>query len=158
MGLFEQADISSTSVAGLPTDFDTVAEARYQLELNDGNHYTVTGGVNITLQGTMCSGRFIDITRGIDFIQARMQEALFGQLVNTDKIPFTNIGVGGIETHRFGLRLDDAHDLSVLSVHQAHDLERRHGIEFGGSGIAGLGCRRLLHDRTIDVGERCANP
>lgn len=68
------------------------------IETNDGNHYTRTAGINITLQGTMCSGRFIDITRGIDFIQARMQEALFGQLVNTEKVPYTQIGVGSLET------------------------------------------------------------
>ncbi|MCG8433489.1 MAG: DUF3383 domain-containing protein [Gammaproteobacteria bacterium] len=67
------------------------------IETNDGNHYTVTGGVNITLQGTMASGRFIDITRGIDFIDARLQAGLFGQLVNSEKIPFTNIGVGSVE-------------------------------------------------------------
>jgi len=37
VGLFLQSGVSSTSVAGLPADFDKVAEAVYQLELNDGN-------------------------------------------------------------------------------------------------------------------------
>lgn len=88
------------------------------IELNDGNHYTVTGGVNITLQGTMCSSRFIDITRGIDFIQARMQEALFGQLVNTEKIPFTNLGVGGIE-NIIRAQLQQAQRLGILTADPA---------------------------------------
>lgn len=36
VGLFSQSGVSTTSVAGLPTDFDKVSEAVYQLELNDG--------------------------------------------------------------------------------------------------------------------------
>lgn len=37
VGLFSQAGVSTTSVAALPTDFDRISEAVYQLELNDGN-------------------------------------------------------------------------------------------------------------------------
>lgn len=68
------------------------------IETNDGNHYTATAGVNITLQGTMASGRFIDITRGIDFLHSQIQTGVFSQLVNTEKIPYTNLGVGAIES------------------------------------------------------------
>jgi HK97 family phage major capsid protein len=37
VGIFSQSGASSTSVAGLPADFDKIDEAIYQLELNDGN-------------------------------------------------------------------------------------------------------------------------
>jgi HK97 family phage major capsid protein len=36
VGIFTQPGVSTTSVAALPTDFDKVSEAIYQLELNDG--------------------------------------------------------------------------------------------------------------------------
>lgn len=68
------------------------------IETNDGNHYTATAGVNITLQGTMASGRFIDITRGIDWLHARLQTRLFGVFVNTPKVPYTNSGVTLMES------------------------------------------------------------
>lgn len=57
------------------------------------NWYNRFGGVTIAEQGTMASGTFIDLIRGSDFIQARMEEAIFSRLVNTPKIPFTNAGV-----------------------------------------------------------------
>lgn len=57
------------------------------------NYFHEYGGQNITEEGTMASGEFIDIIRGSDFIQARMQEAIYARLVNLDKIPYTNPGV-----------------------------------------------------------------
>lgn len=57
------------------------------------NFYHEFGGQNITEEGWMASGEFIDVMRGVDFIQARMQEAIYSRLVNLDKIPYTNQGV-----------------------------------------------------------------
>lgn len=37
VGIFSQPDVSTTSVAGQPADFDKVSEAVYQMELNDGD-------------------------------------------------------------------------------------------------------------------------
>ena len=85
------------TLAGVSVDTLTPTQIS-NLESNDANHYTVTAGLNKTLQGTMVSGRFIDITRGIDFLQARMTERIFGQLANLEKIPFTNAGVALIES------------------------------------------------------------
>lgn len=62
-----------------------------------GNVYVTIGGLNITLNGIMAGGEFIDITRGIDWLQSRMEERIFGVLVNADKIPFTDAGVATIE-------------------------------------------------------------
>ena len=56
-----------------------------------GNSYRNTGGVNITYEGTTGSS-FIDITRTKDWAEARVKEAVFGGLVNADKIPFTDNG------------------------------------------------------------------
>ena len=59
----------------------------------NGNTYTRVGGVNITEEGNMASGEFIDVMRGVDFIHARIQERIYFQLVNLPKVPYTNAGV-----------------------------------------------------------------
>lgn len=59
----------------------------------NGNTYTRVGGVNITEEGNMASGEFIDVMRGVDFIHARIQERVFFRMVNLPKIPYTNAGV-----------------------------------------------------------------
>lgn len=59
----------------------------------NGNTYTRVGGVNITEEGNMASGEFIDVMRGVDFLHARIQERIYFRLVNLPKIPYTNAGV-----------------------------------------------------------------
>jgi len=61
------------------------------------NTYEKLNGVDITLEGTMASGEFIDIIRGIDWLEARMAERIFSKFVNLAKIPFTNGGIAIIE-------------------------------------------------------------
>jgi hypothetical protein len=47
----------------------------------------------VTLDGKMCSGKFIDITHGIDWLHVRIQERLFRLLVLNKKIPYTLKGI-----------------------------------------------------------------
>ncbi len=68
------------------------------IDSNNGNHYTPVGGVNISREGKMASGRFIDITRGIDWLDARIGEELFGLLVNNEKLKFTDEGITAIQS------------------------------------------------------------
>lgn len=63
------------------------------IEGKGGNHYTVLGGVSHTRTGIVASGEFIDIVRFIDFLTQRIQEDIFGLLVNNPKIPYTDQGV-----------------------------------------------------------------
>lgn len=62
------------------------------------NTYERVAGQNITLDGTMASGEFIDIIRGIDWLTARIKERVYTRLINSPKIPFTNAGIAVIET------------------------------------------------------------
>lgn len=62
------------------------------------NLYVTIGGVNITQEGVMASGEFIDIMRGVDWLQARMEERIFARLVNLPKVPYTNQGISIITT------------------------------------------------------------
>jgi len=61
------------------------------------NLYTEIGGRDITERGTMASGEYIDITRGIDWLTSRMQENIFQALANADKIPYSESGIAIIE-------------------------------------------------------------
>ncbi|KKN04675.1 hypothetical protein LCGC14_1095080 [marine sediment metagenome] len=67
------------------------------LDSNKANHYTPVGGINITREGTMASGRFIDVTRGVDWLDSRISEEVFALLVNNQKIKFTDSGITQIQ-------------------------------------------------------------
>jgi len=63
----------------------------------NGNTYETIGGVDITRFGTTAEGEFMDIIRGVDFLESRLQERIFSKLVAADKIPYTEQGVAIIE-------------------------------------------------------------
>lgn len=58
----------------------------------NANLYTTLGGVGHTHEGVMASGRFIDVQRGIDWLEARLGEAIANRLLNAQKIPYTDAG------------------------------------------------------------------
>lgn len=64
---------------------------------NNGNTYEVIGGVPVTRYGTVSSGEYVDVIRGVDWLQARLQENIMDALVNLEKIPYTDDGVNIIE-------------------------------------------------------------
>jgi len=74
----------------------TSSERTYTLGKNC-NIYTTTAGVAIAEQGKVVSGEYIDIIRGIDWLEATIQETIYAELINTDKVPYTNEGIGIIE-------------------------------------------------------------
>ena len=61
------------------------------------NIYETVGGVNITEEGWMVGGQFIDITVGLDWLQSTIQTNVYAQLVNNPKIPYTDKGLAVIE-------------------------------------------------------------
>jgi hypothetical protein len=63
----------------------------------NANIYETVGGVPITEEGTMASGKFIDVVIGIDWLESTMQNNVFSQLVSVDKVPYTDQGVALIE-------------------------------------------------------------
>jgi len=64
--------------------------------LKNVNTYEKRGGADIIKDGKMGSGQYIDIVVGVDWLQARIVERIFGRLVNLPKIPFTNRGISVI--------------------------------------------------------------
>lgn len=63
------------------------------LRAKNANYNSETGGVNITAEGKMASGQFMDVTRDVDWLKARLESRLFFQFANHDKIPFTDAGI-----------------------------------------------------------------
>ena len=57
------------------------------------NTYQTKGGVSITQQGTVASGEYIDIIRGLDWLEARLQEAIYGLLTSARKVPYDDSGI-----------------------------------------------------------------
>lgn len=114
---FTQAPGSDTwkfkTLAGVTVDTLSAA-ARASVLSKNGNVYTATSGVNITEEGKSGSGEWLDVTRAVDWLRARMQFLVFSALVNNSKIPYTDAGVDLI-----GLllkqALDEAVDVGMLA-------------------------------------------
>ena len=70
---------------------------------NNGNTYEAIGGVNVTRYGTAAGGQYLDIELGLDFIVARLSEAWFSLLVNTPKVPYTDLGIAKFENEARGI-------------------------------------------------------
>lgn len=51
---------------------------------------------NFVQEGKLASGSFIDITHGKDALTARIQEKVFGSMVDADKLPFEDVEVDGV--------------------------------------------------------------
>lgn len=64
------------------------------LKAKNCNFFEAIGGVNvITSEAVVVSGEYIDIIRGLAWLQARSSEALFAGLINIGKVPMNNLGI-----------------------------------------------------------------
>lgn len=63
------------------------------LDAANNNYVRDFGGLSVFYPGRAHGGQFIDITRGIHWTEARMQEGVANALANNDKIPYTDDGV-----------------------------------------------------------------
>lgn len=59
--------------------------------------YQEVGGVNITWDGKVADGEFIDVIVLVDWTQARITEGVYGKFVNLLKVPFTDAGIAIVE-------------------------------------------------------------
>lgn len=95
------------TISGVASYALTSSERTAALDKNC-NIYTNTASVNVTEEGKVASGEYIDVIRGLDWLEARLQEAVFTELVNKRKIPFTNEGIALIENAVRGVLADAA--------------------------------------------------
>jgi hypothetical protein len=73
------------------------ATQRTNILAKSGNCYETVAGVNITENGTVASGEYLDVVRFRDWLEARMAEAVFALLVTADKVPYDDTGIAQIE-------------------------------------------------------------
>lgn len=94
--------IPGTYTAAYKTMAGQIADNGFALESaiqgKNGNWYETLGGNNIMFPGQMFSGQFIDITIFIDLLCARIQEAVYGLLLNNPKIPYTASGLESVRS------------------------------------------------------------
>jgi hypothetical protein len=122
-----QAKGGLTGQAPAPTSaLNPTEEARAKGK--NANLYTTLGGVGHTHEGTMASGRFIDIQRGIDWLDARISENIANLLLNAPKIPYTDAGAAafeasiaevldlGVRNGLLGPLLDDSGDFYRITI------------------------------------------
>lgn len=63
----------------------------------NANSYEEVAGKNVSFYGTTGDGDFIDIQRGIDWLDDDMSKSVFEALIAVDKIPYTDAGISAIE-------------------------------------------------------------
>lgn len=85
------------NLAGITADNITESQAN-AAAAKHANAYSTIGGIDESFEGTMASGEFIDVIRGVDWLQARLEEAIFARLSNSTKVPYTNAGIAIIES------------------------------------------------------------
>ncbi len=69
-----------------------------QLRAKNANFYINVAGVPIVEEGKTCQGEFVDTIRFVDWLYARMQEAIFAVLTLASKVPYTDPGIAQIES------------------------------------------------------------
>ncbi len=80
-----------------PTPLSLMTLAQQQaVKAKNANIYTAIGGVGATQIGVMASGRFIDTQIGMDWLEARLGEAVMLRRINSGKIPFTQAGINSL--------------------------------------------------------------
>ncbi len=85
------------NLAGIAT-FPMTGTHRANIVARNGNSYELVAGINITFQGKNGDGGYTDTRRGLDWLQDDMQKAVFGTLAGNSKIPYTDAGIGLIES------------------------------------------------------------
>ena len=94
--------------------FDNLSAAQTAaMDTKKGNYYTRIAGVDITQNGTMADGEYIDNVRGIDWLTARLKEDIFRLLITNDKLAFTDVSVEAVKG-TIRSRLSNAKDVGFL--------------------------------------------
>jgi hypothetical protein len=84
------------SLAGVSTDLLTTTERAACFSKNV-DVYEYVGGANITRNGKVAGGEYLDVMIFIDWLQARCTEAIYRLLVSNLKIPYTEAGIAAVE-------------------------------------------------------------
>jgi hypothetical protein len=107
-------------LSGVPVDTLTSTQKSALLGKNY-NVYTKIAGLNVTEEGKVAGGEFIDIIRGTDWIAVNMQADVYTVLANADKVPFTNDGIAQVQNAMDAV-LRRATVLGILAADPAYEI------------------------------------
>lgn len=102
------------TLEGVASDSYTSTEETTILS-KGGNLYKTEAGIDITWNGKGAGGEYIDVTRSIDWLKARIEERIFGLFVNSRKVPYTNAGIAAVVAEIKG-QLSQAERLGVVDA------------------------------------------
>jgi hypothetical protein len=68
------------------------------LEAVKCNWYAEIGGVDITSEGIVGSGEFIDVLRLVYWTESRIREGIYSRMTTLPKIPYTDVGFSIIDS------------------------------------------------------------
>lgn len=66
---------------------------RTNMRAKNCNFYETTQGVPMTEEGQSASGKYSDLVRYLNYLQARVGERVFGRLAAFPKVPYTDEGI-----------------------------------------------------------------
>lgn len=112
---------------------------RTNLKNKSWNYYITKGGVNIFQNGDMFDKKPIDVQIGKDWLKARLQEGIYFRIINSLKIPMTDVGLVIVENEiRSVLSLAESNQLidrgwtvstpPVLSIPETLRAQRAAGV------------------------------
>jgi hypothetical protein len=84
------------TLAGISTDLLTTTQRTAAFDKN-ADVYEYVGGVNITRQGKVGCGEYLDVVIFIDWLKARCTESIYQILVSNLKVPYTDAGIASVE-------------------------------------------------------------
>ena len=78
---------------------DNLTETEYNaITKKNGNTFEKFRNVSITQNGKVAAGEWIDVIRFRDWLQEEIRTNEFYLLINSDKVPYTDVGIAMVET------------------------------------------------------------
>ena len=89
--------LAGVSAMGTVSPYKLIETWRQNLIAKNAGYYYTIAGRNITAEGKVAAGEWIDTIRGRDRLKYRIQEAVAIAVLNADKVPYTDPGIGKID-------------------------------------------------------------
>jgi len=82
---------------GVPTE-NLTATQRTNLRAKNASWFETVSGLDVTFEGKMAGGRYIDTTIGIDSLQSDIGASVLAVMAAAPKVPFTDGGIRSLKT------------------------------------------------------------
>jgi hypothetical protein len=105
------------SYAGVPT-YKVSGTQETHLKAKNVNYYPKIAGNGDFLWGKSSAGEYIDVPIFVDWLTARIQERVIGQLQSVKKIPYTDTGIG-IVVNEVAAQLNEGVKVGGLTANPA---------------------------------------